>query len=118
VVSALSGQWEGKKENAARGNDVVGLSRCTFFYRFLTECTPRASHLILYIPPEPLFTHLLQCRLEALENLVAVSTPSKKLHAETHLKLDLGLGDVSLAAASVGNLLGLGDLVLDSLFSN
>jgi hypothetical protein len=60
---------------------------------------PRASHLILYIPPGPLFTHLLQRSLEALEDL----------------KLNLGLGNVSLAAAAVGNLLGLGDLVLDGL---
>lgn len=102
---------------------VVG-SWCTF-YHFLTESTPRAPHLlctgnsggphwhekhrpvvlILYIPhrdaPKRLFTHLLKSGLQALENL----------------KLDLGLSNVLLASAAVGNLLGLGDLVLDSLFS-
>jgi hypothetical protein len=36
----------------------------------------------------------------------------------SHLKLNLGLSNVSLAAAAVGNLLGLGDLVLDGLFLN
>ena len=107
-----------EKGNGKRENDVVGLSRCTFFYRFLTECTPRASHLILYIPPEPLFTHLLQRRLEALEDLATVSIPSALPHTMSHLKLDLGLGNVSLAAAAVGDLLGLGDLVLDGLFLN
>lgn len=34
---------------------------------------------------------------------------------DTHLKLDLGLSNVGLAAASAGNLLCLGDLVPDSL---
>lgn len=34
---------------------------------------------------------------------------------EPYLKLDLGLGNIDLAAAAVGNLLGLGDLVPDSL---
>ena len=34
---------------------------------------------------------------------------------DTYLKLDLGLSNVGLAAASAGNLLCLGDLVPDSL---
>jgi hypothetical protein len=34
----------------------------------------------------------------------------------SHLKLNLSLGNVSLAAAVVGDLLSLGDLVLDGLF--
>jgi hypothetical protein len=46
-----------------------------------------------------LLTHLLQRSLEALKDL----------------KLDLGLSNVGLAAASAGNLLCLGDLVPDSL---
>jgi hypothetical protein len=79
---------------------------------------PRASHLILYIPPGPLFTHLLQRSLEALEDLATVSIPSTLPHIMSHLKLNLGLGNVSLAAAAVGDLLGLGDLVLDGLFLN
>lgn len=33
----------------------------------------------------------------------------------TYLKLDLGLSNVLLAAAATGNLLGLGNLVADSL---
>ena len=49
---------------------------------------------------QTLFTHLLEGGLEALENL----------------KLDLGLGNVLLASAAVGNLLCLGDLVPDGLF--
>lgn len=77
--------------------------------------TPRASHLILYIPPGPLFTHLFQRSLEALENLNAVSTSPAQSCRISHLKLDLSLGDVSLAAAAAGDLLGLGDLVLDGL---
>jgi hypothetical protein len=35
---------------------------------------------------------------------------------DTHLKLDLSLSNVSLAAASAGNLLCLADLVPDGLF--
>ena len=61
--------------------------------------------LILYIPrrhaPSRLYTDLLEGGLQALENL----------------KLNLGLSNVLLAAATAGNLLGLGDLVPDGLFS-
>jgi hypothetical protein len=34
---------------------------------------------------------------------------------KTYLQLDLGLGNILLASAAVGDLLGLGDLVSDSL---
>jgi hypothetical protein len=34
---------------------------------------------------------------------------------QTHLKLDLGLGNVLLASASAGDLLGLGDLSPDGI---
>jgi hypothetical protein len=40
------------------------------------------------------------------------------MHRMSHLKLDLGLGNVSLAAAAASDLLGLGDLVPDGLFLN
>ena len=46
-----------------------------------------------------LFTRLFESGLEALKDL----------------KLDLGLGNILLAAAAVGNLLCLGDLVPDGL---
>ena len=36
----------------------------------------------------------------------------------TYLQLDLGLGDVSLAAAATGNLLSLSNLIPDSLSSS
>lgn len=61
--------------------------------------------LILYIPhhlaSKRLFTRLLKCGLQRLENL----------------KLNLSLSNVLLAAAAAGNLLGLGDLVPDGLHS-
>ena len=61
--------------------------------------------LKLYIPhrhaPNRLYTRLLEGGLQALENL----------------KLNLGLGDVLLAATAAGNLLSLGNLVPDGLFS-
>jgi hypothetical protein len=63
-----------------------------------------------------LFTQLLQCRLQALEHLCLGQYFLLNYSHDAYLKLDLGLGDVSLAAASAGNLLCLTDLVPDSLF--
>jgi hypothetical protein len=65
-----------------------------------------------------LFTPLLQRGLQALEHLLLLA--SCHCHASvchSHLELNLGLSNVSLAAASAGNLLGLGDLVPDSLIA-
>ena len=47
---------------------------------------------------------------------IAVSTFCMSFEHSAYLELNLGLGDVCLAAASAGNLLGLGDLVPDSLW--
>lgn len=46
---------------------------------------------------------------------VTVSTISAIIHAFAYLQLDLSLGDVCLATATAGNLLGLGNLIPDSL---
>jgi hypothetical protein len=63
-----------------------------------------------------LFTHLLQRGLQALEHLLLLAFCHCQVYVRrSHLELNLGLSNVSLAAASAGNLLGLGDLVPDSL---
>jgi hypothetical protein len=61
-------------------------------------------------------THLLQSGLEALKDLLFVSTAIASSWNTPYLELNLGLGDVGLAAATAGNLLGLGDLVPDGLY--
>jgi hypothetical protein len=73
-----------------------------------------------------LFTQLLQSRLQALEDLVqllAVGFSCTQMLpcsmycrcSSTHLKLDLSLGNILVAAVSGGNLLRLRNLVPDGL---
>lgn len=64
-------------------------------------------------------SNLFDVSLQGLENLfedVSISKANPLLVSKgSYLKLDLGLGDVLLATATAGNLLGLGDLGTDGL---
>jgi hypothetical protein len=64
--------------------------------------------------PANRYLQLLQCRLQALEDLCLLAV-TQQSQCSSYLELNLGLSNVGLAAASTGNLLGLGDLVPDSL---
>jgi hypothetical protein len=57
---------------------------------------------------------LLQCRLQALEDLL-LSALAVKWGRSSYLKFNLGFSNVSLAAAAAGDLLGFCDLVPDGL---
>ena len=61
--------------------------------------------------------YLFEDGLQALQHLFLVVSQSVQvlLMMSSYLKLNLGLSNILLAAASVGNLLGLGDLGTDVL---
>ena len=59
-------------------------------------------------------SRLFHVGLEGLEDLKKSASVDRNL-GNTYLKLNLGLGNVLLAATAVGDLLGFGDLVTNGL---
>ena len=113
-IQVVSGEklWETRKL------ELFGLVSRSTFYLWHKEAT-HAPHLILYIPH-------VACSKNAIYTFTstrpvgsrvpsAVSAFRLKVECAAYLKLNLGLGNVCLAATSAGNLLGFGDLVPDSL---
>jgi hypothetical protein len=78
-----------------------------------------APHLILYISHVPHMRNTIYTITSMLpegsREPVFVSTLLQVFSISSYLELNLGLGNIGLTATSVGNLLGLSNLVLNSL---
>lgn len=118
--SALSPGCSGRRLEGTGLEEVRGVlvTSWSSFYSLGAEST-HALQLLLYIPRIP-------CSRNVTDKFTSTQPGGSQgpmscqcllcgCAHDTHLKLDLGLSNVGLAAASAGNLLCLGDLVPDSL---